>query len=89
MNALRSTVARASIRATQRVQKRQMGSGAAAPEWTGIDKIVRDKFPEDYQGEFHQGLRLSCGSDMCYTRHHLEMRWAKKITCLIEEVDSM
>ena len=54
MNALRSTVARASIRATQRVQKRQMGSGAAAPEWTGIDKIVRDKFPEDYQGEFHQ-----------------------------------
>lgn len=74
MNALRSTVARASIRATQRVQKRQMGSGAAAPEWTGIDKIVRDKFPEDYQGEFRRGLRWSCGSDMCLTRHHLEMR---------------
>lgn len=58
MNALRSTVARASVRATQRVQKRQMGSGAAAPEWTGIDKIVRDKFPEDYQGEFSSRFTL-------------------------------
>ena len=60
MNALRTTVARASTRVTQRVQKRQ-ASGAAAPQWTGIDKVIRDKFPEDYQGE-HIGLylRWSC-----------------------------
>ena len=49
MNALRTTFARSSIRATHRVQKRQMAS--AAPEWTGIDKVIRDRFPEDWQGE--------------------------------------
>ncbi|KAL7515993.1 hypothetical protein ACHAWX_001053 [Stephanocyclus meneghinianus] len=26
-----------------------MGSGAAAPEWTGIDKVVRGYFPQDDQ----------------------------------------
>lgn len=29
-------------------QKRSMGSGPA-PEWTGIDKVVRDVFPGDHQ----------------------------------------
>ena len=29
-----------------------MGAGAAQPQWTGIDKVIRDKFPEDYQGEW-------------------------------------
>mmetsp|Transcript_3169 Transcript_3169/g.3675 ORF Transcript_3169/g.3675 Transcript_3169/m.3675 type:complete len:116 (-) Transcript_3169:200-547(-) len=48
MNALRSTVKLASRGLNQRVQKRH-GSGAAAPEWTGVDKIIRDKFPEDWQ----------------------------------------
>eukprot|EP00979_Chaetoceros_neogracilis_P007843 scaffold1698_cov279-Chaetoceros_neogracile.AAC.2 len=48
MNALRTTVVRTSARATHRVQKRQMAAGAA-PQWTGIDKVIRDKFPEDYQ----------------------------------------
>ena len=50
MNALRSTVRLATRAATQGVQKRNMGSGAAQPQWTGIDKVIRDKFPEDYQG---------------------------------------
>lgn len=50
MNALRSTLRPALRVATPKVQRRQMGGGAA-PEWTGIDKIVRDKFPEDYQGQ--------------------------------------
>lgn len=57
MNALRSTVKLAARSATQRVQKRQMGSGAA-PQWTGIDKVIRDRFPEDYQGRLF--LRWSC-----------------------------
>jgi hypothetical protein len=26
-----------------------MGSGAQV-QWTGIDKVIRDRFPEDYQG---------------------------------------
>ncbi len=50
MNTLRSTVKLASRGLNQRVQKRH-GSGAAAPEWTGVDKIIRDKFPEDWQGQ--------------------------------------
>ena len=48
MNSLRSTVQRASRIANASAQKRQMGTHAA-PEWTGIDKVVRGVFPEDYQ----------------------------------------
>jgi|AntRauTorckE5430_2_1112549.scaffolds.fasta_scaffold23713_1 hypothetical protein len=59
MNTLRTTVVRTSARATHRVQKRQMAAGAA-PQWTGIDKVIRDKFPEDYQGE-QTSVRWSCG----------------------------
>ncbi|KAL3788601.1 hypothetical protein HJC23_005260 [Cyclotella cryptica] len=29
--------------------KRRMGSSAPAPEWTGIDKVVRGYFPQDDQ----------------------------------------
>ena len=36
---------------TANTQKRRMG-GAAAPEWTGIDKVVRGYFPQDDQREF-------------------------------------
>ena len=50
MNALRSTLRPIARAALPKAQKRQMGSGAA-PQWTGIDKVIRDKFPEDYQGE--------------------------------------
>ena len=50
MNALRFTARAASRSIASKVQKRQMG-GAAAPEWTGIDKTIRDVFPEDHQGE--------------------------------------
>ena len=50
MNALRSTFRPIARAALPKAQKRQMGSGAA-PQWTGIDKVIRDKFPEDYQGE--------------------------------------
>ena len=31
--------------------KRRMGSAAPAPEWTGIDKVVRGYFPQDDQRE--------------------------------------
>lgn len=27
------------------------GHGGAAPKWEGIDKVVRDVFPEDWQGQ--------------------------------------
>ena len=37
--------------ATQQIQRRNMGSGPK-PEWTGIDKTVRNIFPEDWQLEF-------------------------------------
>jgi hypothetical protein len=46
--------ARTALLATRRVvaqQKRRMGA-AAAPEWTGIDKVVRGYFPGDDQREF-------------------------------------
>ncbi|KAL7473078.1 hypothetical protein ACHAXS_013901 [Conticribra weissflogii] len=33
----------------QQAKRRMGGSSAPAPEWTGIDKIVRDKFPQDDQ----------------------------------------
>lgn len=36
--------------ATQQMQRRSMGSGPK-PEWTGIDKTVRNIFPEDWQRE--------------------------------------
>ena len=36
--------------ARQQVQRRTMAGGhGAAPEWQGIDKIVRGVFPADYQ----------------------------------------
>ena len=40
--------------ATSQQAKRRMG-GAAAPEWTGIDKVVRGYFPQDYQRELLHG----------------------------------
>jgi len=46
MNDIRTIVAEASTRVTQTVQKRQMASGAAAPEWAGIDKDIGDRIPE-------------------------------------------
>lgn len=52
------SVTRAAVRPAARrvasatVQRRQMGGHAPAPEWTGIDKVVRGYFPEDYQRKF-------------------------------------
>jgi hypothetical protein len=40
--------AAATIVASQHT-KRRMASHAAAPEWTGIDKVVRGYFPQDDQ----------------------------------------
>ena len=37
---------------TQQATKRRMGGAAAAPEWTGIDKVVRGYFPQDDQSKF-------------------------------------
>lgn len=51
MQAAASALARRrlAVVATQRMQQRRaMGSGPK-PEWTGIDKTVRDVFPEDWQ----------------------------------------
>eukprot|EP00552_Chaetoceros_brevis_P001586 CAMPEP_0197736820 /NCGR_PEP_ID=MMETSP1435-20131217/4399_1 /TAXON_ID=426625 /ORGANISM="Chaetoceros brevis, Strain CCMP164" /LENGTH=115 /DNA_ID=CAMNT_0043325081 /DNA_START=8 /DNA_END=355 /DNA_ORIENTATION=- len=47
MNALRSTVRLTSRHLNQKVQKRH--ASGAAPQWTGIDKVIRDRFPEDWQ----------------------------------------
>ena len=53
-------VARTAGRTAVRAQRRQMGgSHAPAPEWTGIDKVVRGYFPEDYQREFYSEARLT------------------------------
>ena len=56
----RSAVAAARTRAgpalRQQQQKRHMGLGGSSgppPEWKGIDKTVRDVFPEDYQRAYH------------------------------------
>lgn len=40
--------------ATKSTQRRAMGGGghAPAPEWEGIDKVVRGVFPGDHQCEF-------------------------------------
>jgi hypothetical protein len=35
--------------AKQQVQRRNMAGHSAAPEWEGIDKIVRGVFPGDHQ----------------------------------------
>ena len=56
MNALRSSLRPAARALLPKAQKRQMGGGAA-PQWTGLDKVIRDKFPEDYQGEILYSLR--------------------------------
>mmetsp|Transcript_15697 Transcript_15697/g.18925 ORF Transcript_15697/g.18925 Transcript_15697/m.18925 type:complete len:134 (-) Transcript_15697:190-591(-) len=40
---------RAATRVAQQQQKRSMGGGGPKPEWEGIDKVVRQYFPEDYQ----------------------------------------
>merc|ERR1719162_2528411 len=49
VHALTSTATRAFRHtATSGPSRRSMGS-AVKKDWEGIDKIVRDKFPEDYQ----------------------------------------
>lgn len=51
--------ARTALLATKRVvstQRRRMGAAAAAPEWTGIDKVVRGYFPGDDQREYLGGM---------------------------------
>ena len=56
MNALRTTFQRVCRNPRTLVQKRQMGAHAQ-PEWTGIDKVVRGYFPEDYQRKCHDVSR--------------------------------
>lgn len=42
------------VAASKQQSKRRMAShAAAAPEWTGIDKVVRGYFPQDDQREFY------------------------------------
>lgn len=48
----RRTALHAARRTAQQQAKRRMGGGsAAAPEWTGIDKVVRGYFPKDEDSE--------------------------------------
>ena len=42
---------RTAAASTSQQAKRRMGSAAPAPEWTGIDKVVRGYFPQDDQRE--------------------------------------
>lgn len=62
-----SRTARPAVRSAVATQqaKRRMGS-AAAPEWTGIDKVVRGYFPQDDQCEFFAALYLlRCPMGVC------------------------
>jgi len=51
-----------------------MGGAAAAPEWTGIDKVVRGYFPQDDQRKLFifcmcgwlDGYFSFCNLDVCY-----------------------
>jgi len=54
MFAIRSSLTGRNIRvAASKISQRPMGSGGhAAKEWTGIDKVVRGYFPEDYQSTY-------------------------------------
>jgi len=48
--AARAATRRMGMIAKQSTQRRAMGGGGhAAPEWEGIDKIVRGYFPGDHQ----------------------------------------
>ena len=57
---------------TQQATKRRMGGAAAAPEWTGIDKVVRGYFPQDDQRKLFVCVWLGglisplCNPDVCY-----------------------
>ena len=59
---------------TQQATKRRMGGAAAAPEWTGIDKVVRGYFPQDDQRKLFifclcgwVDIYFSfCNPDVCY-----------------------
>ena len=45
-----SAARRRAAMAAQQQQRRAMGGGhAPAPEWEGIDKVVRGYFPQDHQ----------------------------------------
>eukprot|EP00956_Cyclotella_meneghiniana_P012483 scaffold17741_cov67-Cyclotella_meneghiniana.AAC.4 len=55
--------------------KRRMGSGAAAPEWEGIDKVVRGYFPQDDQREIF--IRVLPLSGNCLMWHSLSARGGK------------
>jgi len=54
MYAIRTLTGRNIRVAATKVSQRQMGGGGghAAKEWTGIDKVVRGYFPEDYQSTY-------------------------------------
>jgi hypothetical protein len=50
LQALKTTGVRvATAQARRAGARRNMGGHAPAPEWTGIDKVVRGYFPQDYQ----------------------------------------
>uniref|UniRef100_A0A7S2R1X0 Uncharacterized protein n=1 Tax=Eucampia antarctica TaxID=49252 RepID=A0A7S2R1X0_9STRA len=49
MIAIQATARRSAVVAVRHQQRRQMGGHAPAPEWTGIDKVVRGYFPQDHQ----------------------------------------
>ena len=50
VHVIQSIARRGATAVARNQQCRQMGGGhAPAPEWTGIDKVVRGYFPEDHQ----------------------------------------
>ena len=57
--ALLATRRRATATAQQQANLR-MGGAAAAPEWTGIDKVVRGYFPQDDQRELYCIHNIVC-----------------------------
>jgi len=83
LQALKTTGVRvATAQARRAGARRNMGGHAPAPEWTGIDKVVRGYFPQDYQctyrrisyiqyGYGYETWRdsISMGKHTCYHVH--------------------
>lgn len=70
--------------------KRLFGSGGPAPKWEGLDKVLRDRFPHDYQvaGVFLTGYSVLIGAYMIKSKFTKAPKAADPVAAAATEVAS-
>mmetsp|Transcript_24126 Transcript_24126/g.27801 ORF Transcript_24126/g.27801 Transcript_24126/m.27801 type:complete len:136 (+) Transcript_24126:80-487(+) len=77
-------------RSSKAGSKRFFGSGGPTPKWEGLDKVLRDRFPEDYQvaGVFLSGYGILIGGYLLKSKFTKTPEAAPAPVAVVTEVAS-